>query len=103
MLESRTYKNRHLTFTHIHDEWFEGRVVCAAHVVIQPGVIAPEFDMICGIGENESASKADAFRRAVALIDFKDTDEILNLMPTQPAAGTLDAVLPLELRIRFRN
>jgi len=74
MSDARIYKNRRLTLTHLSDELFDGRVVCAAHVAIQPGLIAADFDMVGGIGDDEQTAKRDAFRRAMALIEYIAVD-----------------------------
>ena len=99
MSDARIYKNRRLTLTHLSDELFDGRVVCAAHVAIQPGLIAADFDMVGGIGDDEQTAKRDAFRRAMALIEYKDREQVSQPSPTLTL--TAHSVFPLEARIRW--
>ena len=70
MAEPQIYKNRNLSIYHKDTVSFKGGSVCSAHVMIKPGVVTPEFDMVGGIGDTEKAAEDDAFRRARALIDY---------------------------------
>ena len=72
MSDTQTYKNRNITVHRTSGDFCKGRPICAVQVLIEPGILSPEFDILVGIGDIEPMAKADAFQRARALIDYNE-------------------------------
>lgn len=72
MPETQTYKNKTITIHNTGHDFYNGRPICTVQACIEPGILSPEFDILLGVGDIEPMAKADAFRRAKALIDYND-------------------------------